>query len=174
VVLQRVTPATRTAVLASIRNAVGRSSEQSLLVFVHGFNVPFGDAARRTAQIAHDLQYPGVPLLFSWPSNGSPAPRAYKSDENDADWAVPHLSQFLQDVARQSGATKINIIAHSMGIETIDASQVDTDWLGHSYFAETTQLIHDLVAVVRHNQPPSQRLLRRRTKGQLTYWMLPR
>jgi esterase/lipase superfamily enzyme len=36
-------------------------------VFVHGFNVSFENALRRTAQIAYDLNFDGAPFLFSWP-----------------------------------------------------------------------------------------------------------
>src|SRR5262249_15753354 len=35
-------------------------SERSALVFIHGFNVTFDDAAYRTAQLAYDLGYNGV------------------------------------------------------------------------------------------------------------------
>ena len=35
-------------------------------MFVHGFNVSFADAARRTAQIAYDLAF-GGPGALSWP-----------------------------------------------------------------------------------------------------------
>jgi esterase/lipase superfamily enzyme len=38
---------------------------------VHGFNVSFENALRRTAQIAYDLDFDGAPFLFSWPSRDS-------------------------------------------------------------------------------------------------------
>jgi esterase/lipase superfamily enzyme len=82
-------------------------------VFVHGYNVTFAGAARRTAQIAHDVEFSGAPIFFSWPSQGGLL--KYTIDENNVEWAVPHLKQFLLDVTRQSGATHVNLIAHSMG-----------------------------------------------------------
>jgi len=33
------------------------------LVFVHGFNTNFDEAARRTAQLAYDLKYKGAPIM---------------------------------------------------------------------------------------------------------------
>jgi esterase/lipase superfamily enzyme len=42
----------------------------SALIFVHGFNTSFEDALYRNAQIAWDLQYKGLPILFTWASRG--------------------------------------------------------------------------------------------------------
>jgi esterase/lipase superfamily enzyme len=85
----------------------------SILVFVHGYNVTFDDAARRTAQLACDLEFAGVPLFFSWPSQGNWY--EYRRDEKQVRLAVPRLKQFLLDVARRSQASSIHLIAHSMG-----------------------------------------------------------
>ncbi|MFO7906356.1 MAG: alpha/beta hydrolase [Pirellulaceae bacterium] len=76
-------------------------------------NVTFEGAARRTAQIAHDVQFEGAPIFFSWPSQGGLL--KYTVDANNVEWAVPHLRQFLVDVTRRSGATAVNLVAHSMG-----------------------------------------------------------
>ena len=60
---------------------VDGSSEKSAFIFVHGYNVAFVDAARRTAQMAYDLGFDGAPVLYSWPSQASFA--AYKVDESE-------------------------------------------------------------------------------------------
>jgi esterase/lipase superfamily enzyme len=82
-------------------------------VFVHGFSVSFEDAARRTAQLAYDLKFKGAPIFFSWPSQGQFLD--YTVDETNVEWAVPHLEEFLHDLSARSGATRIYLIAHSMG-----------------------------------------------------------
>lgn len=41
---------------------------ESLLLFTHGFNVKFEEAVMRTAQIAYDLKYQGLPIIFTWPA----------------------------------------------------------------------------------------------------------
>jgi esterase/lipase superfamily enzyme len=84
-----------------------------LLVFVHGYNVAFEDALRRTAQIAFDLQYNGIPVTYSWPSKGQFAD--YTVDETNAEWSQPHFQEFLTGLAQRTGAHRINIVAHSMG-----------------------------------------------------------
>ncbi len=85
------------------------------LVFVHGFNNTFEDAARRTAQIAYDLDFQGATIMYSWPSQGSPTLWAYKNDGKLAGWSQEHLVAFLAGIARESGARRIHLIAHSMG-----------------------------------------------------------
>ncbi|MCA9191290.1 MAG: alpha/beta hydrolase [Planctomycetales bacterium] len=85
----------------------------SLLVFVHGYNVSFSDAARRTAQMAYDLEYPGAAAFFSWPSDSNWY--AYQSDRRKIELSVDHIKQFLHKLLSESGAESINLIAHSMG-----------------------------------------------------------
>ncbi len=96
-----------------LRKQVQAAPRPEVFVFVHGYNVTFAGAARRTAQIAHDVEFAGAPIFFSWPSQGGLL--KYTVDETNVDWAVPHLKQFLLDVSRLSGATHVNLIAHSMG-----------------------------------------------------------
>ena len=58
------------------------------------------------------------------------------------------------------------------GLDTIDASQVDTDLLGHTYFAQTRVLLSDLYLLLQHGQPPAERNLLERQKDTLTYWAI--
>jgi esterase/lipase superfamily enzyme len=113
VVLMKVEREAADDFYANLRTSVAQSNGYSAFVFVHGYNVTFEDAARRTAQIAYDLKIGGVPILYSWPSQGKLLD--YAVDETNAVWTTPHLRQFLADLARQSGAKQIHLIAHSMG-----------------------------------------------------------
>jgi esterase/lipase superfamily enzyme len=93
---------------------------KQIFVFVHGFNVSFENALRRAAQIAYDLNFDGAPFLFSWPSRSNIW--SYASDRESAEIAVDHLKEFLEMVAAETQATKIHLIAHSMGnIVLLDA-----------------------------------------------------
>ena len=84
-------------------------------VFVHGYNVTFEDAARRTAQIAHDLEFRGAPIMFSWPSQGEIGLDSYRADGRSARWCEEHVMDFVTGIARHSGARRLHLIAHSMG-----------------------------------------------------------
>ncbi len=90
--------------------AEGRNS---ILLFVHGYNVGFKDAIARTAQITFDLHFEGVAALYSWPSEDS-APK-YVVDETNIAWSRPRFAQFLSLLQQQVGATTLHIVAHSMG-----------------------------------------------------------
>jgi esterase/lipase superfamily enzyme len=69
IVVLSVKPLDRVAWSTSLRTAMKPWTREAL-VFVHGYNVTFETAARRTAQLAYDLNFRGVPLMYSWPSKG--------------------------------------------------------------------------------------------------------
>jgi esterase/lipase superfamily enzyme len=221
-----------------LQSQVSISPQKSALIFIHGFNVGFGGALRRTAQLSYDLQFPGATICYSWPSRDSMF--AYTADEDSVQWTAMHLMNFLEDVYEKSGATSIHIIAHSMGnrallnalellgsspspqfdevvlaapdvasslftqliptvqkharritlyassrdqalvasakvnhyrragdsngtltiippVETIDASTVDTGFLGHSYFGDNSSVLSDLYYLLKDGFPASQR-----------------
>ncbi len=82
------------------------------LVFIHGYNTGFDEAVYRAAQIFHDSEYAGTPILFSWPSAGRTIDYVY--DSNSATSARDALEETLRTLAR-AGARRIDVVAHSMG-----------------------------------------------------------
>jgi len=74
--------------------------------------VPFRDAALRTAQLAHDLNFPGLPIFFSWPSAGSTA--GYPRDEEMSELSLVAFNRLL-DWVGSLNASEVFIVAHSMG-----------------------------------------------------------
>jgi esterase/lipase superfamily enzyme len=123
VTLLKVTPSSEDEFRSELRSTISASTSKSAFVFIHGYNVSFEDAARRTAQLAYDLGFDGAPIFFSWPSNGRIVD--YLGDEDNAAWAVPHLAQFLTLIAQQSGANTVHLIAHSMGNRVLASSLAD-------------------------------------------------
>lgn len=88
-------------------------SERQALVFLHGYNTKFHDAARRTAQLKADLSHNGPAAFFSWPSLGAIV--GYSGDEAAIEGSEKHIREFVIDFAKRSGADSVHIIAHSMG-----------------------------------------------------------
>jgi esterase/lipase superfamily enzyme len=111
-----------------LSESVSNSPDRDVLVFIHGYNVDFESAVQRTAQIAVDLPFEGVPICYSWPSQGTLL--GYSIDETNADWTDTHLKEFLLELAHESGASSINVIAHSMGNRPMTAAmqQIRWDW----------------------------------------------
>jgi esterase/lipase superfamily enzyme len=241
VVLLRVDEQDRASFLADLQAAVGQAEAAKALVFVHGYNVSFEDAARRTAQIAYDIAFPGVPLFYSWPSSASLL--GYRDDERAIAASEPLIKAFFADLAEQAGTDQIYVLAHSMGtrataaalaglfserpelrgrfrhimlmapdldakvfkenlapalieaqgkvtlyasvndaalkasrylhgamrlgeadpiviipgMESVDASNVHTELLGHSYYADGDSVVADLIEVVSEKGPAEQR-----------------
>ncbi|HEY4193615.1 MAG TPA: alpha/beta hydrolase [Mesorhizobium sp.] len=83
-----------------------------VMLFVHGYNTGFDDAVYRLSQIVHDAGYPGTPVLFSWASGASTT--SYVYDKESASAARDQLEVTLR-MLEQSGARRIDIVAHSMG-----------------------------------------------------------
>jgi esterase/lipase superfamily enzyme len=242
---------------------VGRvhaSPTSSAFLFVHGYNVTFEDAARRTAQISYDLAFEGAPVFYSWPSQGTTP--AYTVDEQNIEWAQSSLRGFLEDFFTRSEAQNVHLIAHSMGnraltravaslltdkpalrsrlkevilaapdidadvfkrdiapaltgtgrpvtlyassedlalvaskkvhgypragdsgqglvvvpgVETIDATSVDTSLIGHSYFAESRSILSDMFYLIRNGERADRRFALRRVETQEgRYWEFKR
>ncbi|MCC9609743.1 alpha/beta hydrolase [Blastopirellula sp. JC732] len=120
VVLLDVLSKEEEAFFADLREMVAQSPRREILIFVHGYNVSFEDAARRTAQMAYDLKFTGVPMFYSWPSQADLF--GYATDRDNSLWTVSHLKEFLLKVAQQSDAQSINLIAHSMGNRAMGAA----------------------------------------------------
>ena len=115
VVLRQIAPVSADRFSQALRSATGRSRDREAFVFVHGYNNDFAEAARRTAQIKHDLDFDGPAILFSWPSRGTTI--GYGDDREQIAPTLPALTRFLALVAQQSGANRVHVIAHSMGNE---------------------------------------------------------
>ena len=112
-VLQRVTPELKGAFFTQVSAAVSSSPSKDAFVFIHGYNVSFENAAMRTAQLAYDFGFKGAPLLYSWPSRGSLV--GYLADEKAITETTANFKTFLEDVANNTGASVVHVVAHSMG-----------------------------------------------------------
>jgi esterase/lipase superfamily enzyme len=94
-------------------NLVSSSGMKTALVFVHGFHTTFRRALYLAGQIFWDLQYSGVPVLFSWPSRGAVLDYVY--DMNSAMGKTGEAFIELLRRLRSAGVSRIDILAHSMG-----------------------------------------------------------
>ncbi|MEM0895994.1 MAG: alpha/beta fold hydrolase [Verrucomicrobiota bacterium] len=95
-----------------LRDAIRESESGEVGLFIHGYNTHFSESVFFLAQLAHDTEYAGVPLLFTWPSRGQLLDYPYDLDSvmTARDW-LEHTIR----LAKEAGAKKIAILAHSMG-----------------------------------------------------------
>ncbi|MBL8286983.1 MAG: alpha/beta hydrolase [Rubrivivax sp.] len=243
VVLTTVEALTHDAWRAEIAKRATALGNAGILVFIHGYNVAFADAARRAGQLSYDLGFAGPTVLFSWPSRGGLTD--YTVDEQSAEWSIPDMRDVLASLATVAPGTPVYVIAHSMGnrvltrgfkslldqdprklaafrqivlaapdidadvfrreigpailgkgprvtlyassndkalvasrkvhggykrlgesgdgivvmsgLDTVDASNVSTEFLGHSYFGDNTTVMSDLMYVIQKSLPPQER-----------------
>ena len=234
------------------------SSPPELLLFVHGFNVPFESVANRTAQLKVDLKIDGPAFFFSWPSYGREL--LYTWDEDNAESSVAAFEEMLRELTTQFPESRMHVLGHSMGTrivmqafcrihlqwkgakpniqtlaiaapdidrrrfavdmaqvvqetnlpvtlyassndraleasyianrnhrlghaepelvitegaETIDASDVDTSFLGHGYYGSSRQLLNDLFQLIKDQRPAAKRFgLTSSDLNGKTYWTL--
>jgi esterase/lipase superfamily enzyme len=113
VVLLEVEPLGDDDFFSRISETLGARGSDEVFVFIHGFNVTFAEAAKRTAQIAYDLDFEGAPVFYSWPARGNR--RSYLADAASVQLSARRLTRFLDDIVARAGARRIHLIAHSMG-----------------------------------------------------------
>jgi len=242
--------------VAELKARLKQSEQTDALVFIHGYNVKFSAAVRRTAQLTRDLEFLGPSILYSWPSLGFTL--AYSIDDGNAQWSSAHMAGFITLIRSKLGASCIHIIAHSMGnqplmnalkdvcagkqdkedarikqvimaapdvdaerfvdlakhfstdvgrvtlyasskdyalkwskrfrwyqragqtvpsvtitknVDTIDASAVKTEILGHSYIGDNRSIIRDVHDMIRHNESPNNRFgMVKKTQSGSRFW----
>lgn len=116
-VLKSVTPLDMDAARKEMTEKLNASSSKAILVFVHGYNSGFNDAAMRAAQIAYDLNFQGMPFFYSWPS--AARVRAYLPDEESARLSESIFENLVEDLTTKLPVTDIYIVAHSMGTRVV-------------------------------------------------------
>lgn len=123
--LKKIVAFTENQYWASIaRELEGFSAdERDALVFIHGFNTSFREAAIRAAQIGADLKVPGITAFYSWPSKGTL--KGYFADEETIQASEEHMTKFLIGFAQISQAERVHIVAHSMGNRALLRSMQD-------------------------------------------------
>ncbi len=114
-VLNKLTPLDEPVFWRQIRDTIAQwnPGERRALVFIHGYNVSFEEAALRAAQIGVDLKVPGIMAFYSWPSKGNMV--SYTADEASIEASEAQIAGFLTRFAADSGADRVDVLAHSMG-----------------------------------------------------------
>lgn len=82
-----------------------------LVLFVHGYKSTFEGALSIGAQLGTAFHAPVV--VFSWPSSEQLS--GYTKDECNIEWSLPHFKKLLQQTEDEVGASKLTLVAHSMG-----------------------------------------------------------
>lgn len=97
---------------------------EEIIVFVHGFNVPFEEAVLRSAQLKYDLKFPGKVALYSWPAGGDGSMlgtlflrNTYEKNLVSARSSRENFKNFLRRMSKTG--KKIHLLVHSMGHQVV-------------------------------------------------------
>lgn len=112
-----VIPADSARFVQRLANDLATTRSRDVLVFVHGFNVSFEDAAVRAAQVAADMSFDGSVVLFSWPSAASVT--SYLRDLQSARNAGYHLLRLVRSIVPAANPDRVHLLSHSMGSEVL-------------------------------------------------------
>lgn len=116
ITIQRNSNYTRESFYYFLNQAIDRAASKKLLIFVHGYNVEFSEAAKSLGQFANDLKFSPV-VLFSWPSKGTLS--GYTVDETNAEWAQSQFLELMNGILDNTQAQEIQVVGHSMGTRLI-------------------------------------------------------
>ena len=112
----------------------------NLVFYIHGYNIGFEKACIRAATFQRELDLHGRMLLFSWPANGNLL--TYTHDEADLAWSAYHLENFLTQLSKRFGSSRINLVAHSLGARGV------LEALSHmGYSNPSKQLFNELILI---------------------------
>jgi esterase/lipase superfamily enzyme len=100
-----------------INEAIEKSADNDITVYVHGANSNFYRATAQGAQYFHYTGHNSVVLTFSWPSAENIL--KYKVDVLHAGKTVPAFARLLTVLALNTSARNINIIAYSAGAQVV-------------------------------------------------------
>jgi esterase/lipase superfamily enzyme len=118
----------RTLPRSAVVDLLRKNKERGAMIFVHGFNVSFSDAVYKTAQIAYDAHFPGIPITFSWPSRAHVID--YDYDRESATFSRQAFLALLHLIENDGETTKVFVVAHSMGNQIVLDALANAQGLG--------------------------------------------
>ena len=93
------------------------STDSRVIVFIPGYHANFEKSSKRIAQVVYDIKSSSklnlIPILFSWPSQGTLV--GYKKDEEQIKLSEANLESLLLQLANNLNKGQLFVVAHSMG-----------------------------------------------------------
>ena len=102
---------------ATINESLAASSKKEIFIYVHGYKVVFDNPLLVAAELWHFLGYEGVFIAYAWPS--TPSRWAYFSDLETTQLSAHNLRIFLEYLAEETDAERINLVGYSAGTRVV-------------------------------------------------------
>jgi esterase/lipase superfamily enzyme len=93
---------------------------KEVVLYVHGFDNTFSDAAMTMGELCHFLGREFVCGIFSWPaaSHGGIL-KSYNKDYESSVFAAEHLRKAIRLISKTPGLERIHLLAHSRGTDVL-------------------------------------------------------
>jgi esterase/lipase superfamily enzyme len=105
------------AFAAAVNEKLARSQTRDIVVYVHGFKVPFENPLLVATELWHFSGYDGVWIPYSWPA--TPKLLAYFSDVETAALSAHYLMQFIQFLRDRTDAERVHVLGYSAGTRLV-------------------------------------------------------
>jgi esterase/lipase superfamily enzyme len=105
---------------AEIQRRLALSPRKEMVLYIHGVNNSFTDAALAMGEMCHYLGREFVCAIFTWPAGGKGGILfGYQEDYESSTFAVEHLRKAIRTIADTPGLEKLHILAHSRGTDVL-------------------------------------------------------
>ena len=98
---------------AEINEALEKSRDKDIIIYVHGANTTVERAAGQAAQLHHFTGRNSIVLLFAWPTAENFL--RYSRDMITAFGAAPHLAKLIELIDANTSAENIDVFTYSAG-----------------------------------------------------------
>ena len=106
-----------------IRQRLAKTQRKEVVVFIHGYNNTFKDAAYAMGNICRFLGRDFVCVVLTWPAAGSGGVfMGYNVDRELGEFAVADMKKALRAVGATEGVRGVHLIAHSRGTDVLTSS----------------------------------------------------
>ncbi len=106
---------------AEIRRRLALASKPEVVLFIHGYNNDFENAAQTLAELWHFLGREHVPILYTWPA-GRGGPSGYIYDRESGEFTVHHLKTLIRSLYDNPEIKRVHMIAHSRGTDVLTSA----------------------------------------------------
>jgi esterase/lipase superfamily enzyme len=116
--VKQLIPSSRDELFTSLSN----TQNSNALLFIHGYKNSLDDACATAAQMAHDMRFTGIVMIYSWPSFNRYT--KYYRDGQTVRGSTPHLKDFVTSLSSKVNL-HLQVLAHSMGNRALVAVITD-------------------------------------------------
>jgi esterase/lipase superfamily enzyme len=107
------------ALQAEVSRRLALAKRKEVVIFIHGYNNAFDDAAVATGDICRTLSSEFVCVVLSWPAGGSGVLAGYNIDRESGEFAVADLKRVIRIISQAPGVERVHLVAHSRGTDVL-------------------------------------------------------